>query len=297
MALDTLTSMLVFRDAIDGGSLAAAARRNALSAEMAGRHLVSLETRLGIRLINRSTRKLSLTDAGRAYLERCRAILDEIAHAEADAGALQAEPRGHLQVAAPLAFATAVLAPAVDAYLTRHDQVSIRLDLSEREVDLIATGFDVALRLGDLPDTALIARKLGQFPLVLVASPAYLDRHGAPVTPEALSTHDFLIYTQTAAPQRLTLTDDQHKRIAVKLAGTIQASDIGFLIELALLGRGPLLAPSFVVEQHLNTGRLIRLLPRWAARTLPFHALLPHRSLMPATVRSFVDFLAAWFAR
>jgi len=297
MSLDTLTSMTVFRDAIDGGSLAAAARRNGLSAEMAGRHLVSLETRLGIRLVNRSTRKLSLTDGGRAYLERCRAILDEISYAEADAGALQAEPRGHLQVAAPLAFATAVLAPAVDAYLARHEHVSIDLDLAEREVDLIAAGFDVALRLGDLPDTALVARKLGQFPLVLVASPAYLARHGAPATPEALAAHAFLIYTQTAAPQRLTLTDDQDRRVSVKLAGTTRASDIGFLVELALLGRGPLLAPSFVVDQHLKTGRLIRILPQWAARILPFHALLPHRTLMPATVRSFVDFLAAWFAR
>ncbi|ALM84121.1 LysR family transcriptional regulator [Bordetella sp. N] len=295
MALDTLISMAVFRDAIDHGSLTAAARGNGLSAEMAGRHLVSLETRLGVRLINRSTRKLSLTEAGRVYLERCRAILDEVSHAEANVGALQAAPQGHLRVAAPLAFATAVLAPALDVYQTRYEKVSVQLDLSEREVDLITAGFDVALRLGDLPDTALVARKLGEFPLILVASPRYLERHPAPATPEALADHDFLIYTQTATPDRLTLWNEQSRRSVVKVSGTTQASDIGFLLELALLDRGLLLAPSFVVDQHLKAGRLIHVLPQWAARVLPFHALVPHRNLMPATVRSFIDFMADWF--
>ncbi|MCB8879545.1 LysR family transcriptional regulator [Acidisoma cellulosilytica] len=291
MALDRLTGMAVFRTAVEDGSLAAAGRRHGLSAEMAGRHLRDLETRLGLRLLNRSTRQLSLTDAGRVYLARCIAVLDEIAAAEAEVGAQQTEPRGLLRVAAPLAFGTGALAPAVHAYMARYPDVTLQMDLSERGVDLLGEGFDLALRLGTLPDSGLIARRLATFPLLIAAKPG----HPPIRVPADLSGQEMLIYSQTATPDRLALTGPDGKVESIAVSGRVQASDIGFLLELALLGQGLLVAPAFVVERAIAEGRLVAVLPDWHLRDLPLHALVPHRALMAATLRSFIDSMAAWF--
>lgn len=295
MALDVLVGMTVFRDAVQAGSLAAAARRNAISAEMAGRHLRSLEARLGIRLLNRSTRQLSLTDPGRAYFGRCVAILDELALAEAEAGARQTTPTGHLRIAAPLAFATAALAPAIDAFLARFPSISLTLDMTEREVNLLAEGFDLALRLGDLADSGMVARRLASFPLLLVGAPAYLDRHGEIGDPQSLTRAEMLIYKQTAAPDRLVFSHADNRTERIDIAGRIHASDIGFLLELARRGSGLLVAPSFAIADDLRQGRLLPLLPEWSLRSLPLHVMMPHRSLTPAALRCFADFLADWF--
>lgn len=296
MALDRLVGMTVFRRAVELGSLAAAARTLELSPEMAGQHLKALERRLGVQLLKRTTRRLSLTDAGRAYYDRCIAALDEIALAEAEAGSRQAEPGGRLRIAAPLAFGTALLAPPIAVFLDRHLGVSVEIDLSERAVDLLAENVDLALRLGELPPSSLIARRLASFPLVLVASPAYLSNHPAPERPRDLAAHQTLIYTQTHAPARWSFTSPAGTRENVAVDGRIRASDVGFLLDLAWIGRGILLAPSFVLEESLATGRLVPVLPGWHERSLPLHALWPHQTLMPATVRAFLDFLGSWFA-
>lgn len=295
MALDRLTSMTIFRDAVAQGSLAAAARSHGLSSEMASRHLRALEKRLGVRLLNRSTRKLSLTAAGDAYLGRCTAILDEIASTEAMAATLQASPTGLLRVAAPLAFANASLGPAFDAYLKEYPGVSLALDLTERVADIVGEGYDVALRLGALPDSAMTARKLAEFPLVLVAAPGYLA--GAPdiVSPEELERHEVLIYTQTARPNRITLKDVAGQKVSVALTGRVSASDIGILLELARRGLGPVFAPLFLVEHDLREGRLQQIMMNWTARSLPLHAVLPNRFLTPSAARSFIEFMADWF--
>lgn len=295
MALDTLTSMAIFREAAEQGSLAAAARSQGISAEMASRHLRSLEDRLGVRLLNRSTRKLGLTPAGQAYLNRCASILDEIASTEAEAATLQIKPTGLLRLTAPLAFANAVLSPALERYLDEYPDVSLSLDLTERVADVIGEGMDVALRLGTLPDTALKARRLAEFPLLLVASPEYLA--GAPelLNPEDLEHCEVLIYTQTARPNRITLANAEGRQVNVRLSGRVSASDIAFLLDLARRSRGPVLAPSFMVKDDLREGRLQRVLPMWSARSLPLNAILPSRSLVPSTTRSFVDFMSEWF--
>lgn len=291
MALDRLIGMAVFRTAVGEGSLAAAARRHGLSAEMAGRHLRDLEAHLGVRLLNRSTRHLSLTDAGRLYLTRCIAVLDEIAEAEAEVGARQAEPQGRLRIAVPLAFGNTALAPAVHAYMARYPDVTMQVDLSEREVDLLGEGFDLALRLGALPDSGLIARRLASFPLWIVGAPDL----PAVEMPSDLAGREMLIYSQTATPERLVLTGPDGRMDSISINGRIQATDIGFLRELALLGQGLLVAPSFYVAGDVADGRLMRVLPAWRLRDLPLHALVPHRALMAATVRSFIESMAAWF--
>jgi len=296
MALDRLIGMTVFRRAVELGSLAAAGRALSLSPEMAGQHLKALEERLGVRLLKRTTRRLSLTQAGRAYYDRCVAALDEVALAEAEAGSRQAEPRGRLRIATPQAFGTALLAPTIAAFLDRHPGVSVEVDLSERAVDLLAEDVDLALRLGELAPSRLIARRLASFELILVASPAYLSNHPAPERPMELTGHQALIYTQTHTPTRWSFTGLAGTRESVAIDGRIRASDVNFLLELALNGRGILLAPSFVVADSLAAGRLVPVLADWHERSLPLHALWPHRTLIPATVRSFLDFLGSWFA-
>ena len=206
MALDKLVGMTVFRRAVELGSLTASARASELSPEMAGQHLKALERRLGVRLLKRTTRRLSLTDVGRAYYDRCIAALDEIALAEAEAGSRQADPGGRPRIAAPLAFGTTLLAPAIDAFLDRHPGVSVEVDLSERSVDLLTENVDLALRLGEPAPSGLIAWRLASFPLILVASPAYLSNHPAPGRPRDLAAHQALIYTQTHAPARWSFT-------------------------------------------------------------------------------------------
>jgi len=295
MALDKLTGMAVFRQAVDHGSLAAAARLTGMTAEMAGHHLRTLETRLGVRLLNRTTRRLSMTDAGRAYYARCAAVLDEVALAEAEAGARQVTPRGHLRIAAPLAFGTALLAPAVAAFLDRFTEISIELDLSERIVGLLDEGYDLALRLGALSDSAFAVRQLAQFPLLVVASRSYVAANGSPDRPEMLTGAETLIYSQQSNPDRLRFVDDAGKAVEVIVSGRVRASDIGFLLALAQAGHGVLVAPEFVIRESLSDGRLLQLLPGWRTRDLSLQAILPHRSLVPAAVRSFVDFVADWF--
>jgi DNA-binding transcriptional LysR family regulator len=292
MALDRLVGMTVFRRALELGSLAAAGRATGLSAEMAGQHLKALETRLGVRLLSRTTRRLAPTDAGRAYYQRCVAALEEIALAEAEAGARQAEPSGRLRLTAPLGFGNALLAPAIASFLDRHPGLAIDIELSEHKADLLSGDFDLAIRLGELAPSSFMSRRLASFPLILAASPAYLAAAGMPVHPRDLACHQALIYSQTAAPTRWSFTARDGQRAAVALWGRIVASDVDFLVRLALLGRGVLLAPRFLLDCCLRTGALVDVMPDWRERSLPLHLLWPHRTLVPAPTRAFIDFLA-----
>lgn len=293
MALDRLLGMTVFRRAVELGSLAAAGRVTGVSAEMAGQHLKALEARLGVRLLSRTTRRLALTEAGQAYYQRCVAALEEITLAEAEAGARQAAPSGRLRVTAPLGFANALLAPLIVSFLDRHPNLSIDMALSEHKADLVAEGFDLALRLGDLAPSSLMARRLGSVQLILVASPAYLGRAGTPADPRDLADHEVLIYAQTASPTRWSFSRPSGETVSIDIRGRITASDVEFLIRLALLDRGVLLAPRFMLAEHLRSGALVEVLQGWRERTLPLHVLWPHRTLVPVPTRAFVDFLAA----
>lgn len=293
MALDRLAGMTVFRRAVELGSLAAAGRATGMSAEMAGQHLKALEARLGVRLLSRTTRRLAPTEAGQAYYQRCVAALEEIGLADAEAGAHQAEPTGRLRMTAPLGFANALLAPLVASFLDRHPGLAVDIELSEQKADLLAGSFDLALRLGELAPSSLMGRRLGTFPLTLAASPGYLKATGAPSHPRELARHEALIYAQTTAPTRWSFVHRDEGTVRVDIRGRITVSDVDFLVRLALLDRGLLLAPSFVLDHHLQAGTLVEVLPDWQERLLPLHLLWPHRTLVPASTRAFIDFLAA----
>ena len=293
--MDRLTSMAVFKRAVDDGSFAAAARHFGISPEMAGAHVRSLETRLGVRLLNRTTRHLSLTDAGTGYYARCASILADIDEAEAEANSLQRAPRGLLRIATPVTFGVKHIGPAISDYITRYPEVAVDVAVSDRFVNLIEEGIDLAIRIGELQESTLIARRLTSAHLVLCASPAYLHRAGRPETPGDLPRHSCLLYTEAGAPTKWRFEGPEKQIETVNVSGRICASNADLVRQLAIAGHGIVLAPSFSVGMDISEGRLTALLTDWRSRELQIHALYPHRLLLSAKVRSFVDFLAQRF--
>ena len=294
--MDRLLSMAVFKRAVEAGSFAAAARQFGISPEMAGNHVRGLETHLGVRLLNRSTRRLNLTEAGGIYYERCTRILSDIQNAEDEVGALQASPRGLLRLAAPVTFGVLHLAPAVSAYMARYPDVQIDIAASDRYVNLIEEGFDLAIRIGDLPDSNLIARRLASARLVVCASPDYLAQAGYPQVPADLSRHACLIYAEANAADTWRFQAQDGRTETVNVSGPLRCTNPVFVHRVALAGHGVILGPSYELGADVAQGRLIQLLRGWRSSELSIRALYPHKSLLTAKVRTFVDFLAERFA-
>jgi DNA-binding transcriptional LysR family regulator len=288
--------MAVFKRAVEAGSFAAAARHFSISPEMAGNHVRALEAHLGVRLLNRSTRRLNPTEAGGIYYEHCTRILADILDAEAEVGLLQAFPRGLLRVAAPVTFGVLHIAPAVSDYMTRYPEVRIDIAVSDRFVNLIEEGFDLAIRVGELQDSNLIARRLSSARLVVCASPAYLQRAGRPETPSDLSRHACLIYTEAASPETWRFQAADGHVETVHVSGPLTSTNAAFVHRMALAGHGIVRGPSFSFNADLAEGRLVPLLAGWRSGELAIQALYPHKSLLSAKVRTFVDFLVERFA-
>jgi DNA-binding transcriptional LysR family regulator len=288
-----LLSMAVFKRTVDVGSFAAAARHFRISPEMAGNHVRALEAHLGVRLLNRSSRRLHLTEAGSGNYARCKQILADIEEAEAQANLLQATPRGLLRVAAPVTFGVLHIAPAAGDYMTRYPEVTFDVAISDRFVDLIDEGFDLAIRIGDLQDSNLIVRRLASARLITCASPTYLRRAGTPQTPTELSRHACLIYSGAGGAPRPGVSEAPDGSVeTVRVSGPLTATNAAFIHRMALAGHGVIRGPSFAFSADINEGRLIPLLSEWQSRVLTIQAVYPHRSLLSAKVRSFVDFLA-----
>jgi DNA-binding transcriptional LysR family regulator len=288
--MDRLTSMAVFKRTVELGSFAAAARQFGISPEMAGNHVRALEKRLGVRLLNRSTRRLHLTEAGNGYYARCRQILAEIEEAEAQANALQALPRGHLRLAVPVTFGLKNIAPVVSAYMTSYPEVTFEVVVSDRYANLIEEGFDLAIRVGELRDSNLVARQLMSARLIVCASPAYLRRNGKPKGPADLTSHACLIYTGTITPSTWEF-EASGRREVVHVEGPLTSDSAEFVHHMALAGHGVVRGPSFSFSADIAAGHLVPLLEGWqSAKKLPVHMLYPHRSPLSAKVRSFLDF-------
>jgi len=294
--MDRLVSMAVFKQTVDAGSFAAAARYLGISPEMAGNHVRGLETHLGVRLLNRSTRRLNLTEAGGIYYERCTRILADIQDAEAEVGVLQASPRGLLRVAAPVTFGVLHIAPAGGEYMTRYPEVKLDVAVSDRHVNLIEEGYDLAIRIGELQESNLIARRLTSAHLIVCAAPAYLRRAGHPENPTDLTRHACLIYREVETPDTWRFQGPDGRAETVRVSGPLTSTNPAFLYRLALAGHGVVIGPSFAFGTDIAEGRLIPLLTDWRSRELPINALYPHRPLLSAKIRTFVDFLAQRFA-
>ncbi|WP_045226341.1 LysR family transcriptional regulator [Methyloterricola oryzae] len=290
--MDKLTSMIVFTKVAKAGSFAAAAKELDLSRAMATKHVMQLENSLGIRLLNRTTRNLSLTEVGVVYLERCLQILDDIEETELAVTRLQTEPRGTLKVNAAPFFGAYHLAPAIAAYNQVYPDVNVELVLQSGYVDLIEEGFDLAIHLDDLHDSSLIARKLGGSQRVVCGAPSYFKNRSVPETPNDLKLHNCLV--NSSMPPRdqwQFLESETGKTTVVKVAGTMEANVADALRIAAISGLGLVLLPTYMVGQDLRKGRLQAVLTNFIPSPLEIHAVYPHRKHLSAKVRTFVDFL------
>jgi DNA-binding transcriptional LysR family regulator len=254
-----------------------------------------LEEHLGTRLMYRTTRRLSLTETGREFYERSTQIMGDVEEAEQIAGQMTRMPQGVLRVTIPLSYGQHRLGTVIGDYTQAYPQVQLDISLSDRKVDLVDEGFDLAIRIGAMPQSDLIARKLGAVRSIACAAPAYLARHGAPQTPADLAGHAFLGYTLTGtgADWRLEGPDGL---VSVPISGPIRA-DNGDIIRLAALGgAGIAFQPYFIVGADIEAGRLVRVLPEWQSPELGVYAVYPSRKHLSAKVRTFVDFLVAALA-
>lgn len=284
--------MQIFIAAVDEGSFAAAARRFKLSAAMAGKHVSAIESDLNVRLLQRSTRRLSLTDAGERYYERCKVILEVLEDANREASDVQKTPKGLLRVAAPVAFGAMHLGRIVSRYLEQFPEVSLDVVLEDKYADLLENRIDVAIRVGRLEDPTLVTRRLAPCRMVLCASPEYLKKHGTPETPDHLSRAPRLAFSQAVSAGDWTIYDAQGRPHSIEGSCRMTANNIQLLLESVLAGTGIAYGPNFVFGEHIKQGKLIKLLPAYRTTELTIQAVYPSAIRIPFKVRSFVDFIA-----
>lgn len=289
--MDRIVAMQTFVRVVEAGSFVRAADQLGLSNTATSRLVADLETHLGARLLNRTTRSLSLTDAGRAYYERCLPLLAELEETEALVGGQTLNPSGLLRLTAPIAFGAERLAVLLAGFKVLYPQVQVEISLSDRAVDLVEEGFDLALRISAELDPSLIARRLTTVRIVCCASPAYLARSGTPQTPQDLAKHDCLIYTNTARSDEWLFVGPQgEERVAI--SGSWRANSGDLLRVAALAGEGITCQPTFLIGEDLRVGKLQALLPGYRRRELAMYAVYPSRRHLSAKVRVLVDYLA-----
>ncbi|MGZ2482581.1 DNA-binding transcriptional LysR family regulator [Rhizobium pisi] len=293
--MDRLTSLTVFGRVVECGGFSAAARRLNMSVTMVGNHVQSLEDRLGVRLLNRTTRKVSLTETGKYYYERSSQILAELEEADRTAGALSSTPRGTLKVYTSSAIVRFLL-PVVSEYMELYPAISLDFSVGERMVDMIEDGYDLVMRTVPPPDSSLVARKLTPWRHMLVCSPAYLETHPNPKTPAEVADHNCLQYAYYPYGDEWRFEDGDGKQESIKIGGNVVSNSAEMLRFLTLNGRGIFLAPSFVVFDDIAEGRLVKMMPDYRPVELNINAVYPNRSHLPTKVRLFIDLLVERFA-
>jgi DNA-binding transcriptional LysR family regulator len=288
--MDRLTSLTAFVRVADSGGFSAAARRLNMSTTMVSNHVQALEDRLGARLLNRTTRKVSLTEVGQAYYDRCVQILADIEQADDIAGALQSTPRGTLRVYTHTHMVQFV-APVVAEFLKSYPDVSVDLGMGERTVDLIDEGIDVAVRMVPPPDSSLIVRRLATWRHVLCCSHAYIEKHGRVQQLSELEQHNCIRHANYPYPDGWRFVDRKGAPVSVRVSGRLITNSGEALRIAALEGAGVCLAAGFLVHADLEAGRLVRLLPEYRPVELSMNALYAHRHHLSAKVRTFIDLL------
>jgi DNA-binding transcriptional LysR family regulator len=292
--MDKLVSMRAFAKVIEHGSFSTAGREMRLSRSAVSKYVIDLEQQLGVQLLNRTTRSAVPTDNGRVYYERCVAILSEIEEADIAVAHLQAEPRGLLRVNAPMSFGTLHLGRAVASFMERYPELQIELRLSDQQLDTVQEGFDVTIRIADLADSTLIARKIVSARRVLCASPGYLKRRGTPRHPNDLREHECLSYGHlaTGTQWKLTGKDGDHW---LQVPSKLCTNNAEVLRDAAVSGRGIALLPTFIAGPDLRRGRLTAILAGYRAPELSVCALYPPTRHLSMKVRVFIDFLVERF--
>ncbi|MCC6193074.1 MAG: LysR family transcriptional regulator [Burkholderiales bacterium] len=294
--MDRFEAITAFTKVVAAGSFARAAERLGVSVSSVSRHVAELEAHLNARLLHRTTRRLSLTEAGRAFHERCVQLLADLEEAEASAGAGTAVPRGTLRVSCGVTFGTQHVAPAIAAFMARYPDVRLDLELSDRSVDLVEEGYDAAVRIGAVGGQNLVARHVGDTCLVCCAAPAYLARHGEPRTPEDLARHACLLYQYLPQRDTWTFVDRQGPARRARVSGPAYANNGAFLATLAEAGVGICYEPDFIVGAALRAGRLVAILRGYGPVASPINVVYASRRHLSATVRASADFLVQRFS-
>jgi DNA-binding transcriptional LysR family regulator len=292
--MDPLSGISVFAAVADAQSFTQAAKRLGMSKSSVSKSVTRLEERLGARLINRTTRRLSLTEVGHDFHQRCSRIVEEAEAAEQAINRLQESPRGTLRVNAPLSFGLRHLGPALPEFMVMYPELKLDIDFLDRRVDLIEEGYDVAVRSGALDDSSLIARRLAPNRLVAVAAPAYLERHGTPAQPKALASHNCLTYAYLPSPGAWQFQLDGQP-FAVSVSGSLQTNNGDVILDAVLAGLGIAMAPTFICGAELAAGNLHRILADFEPEPYGIHAIYPHSRHLPLKVRVFIDFFADRF--
>ncbi len=267
-----------------------------LSTSAASRHVAELEAHLQTRLLNRTTRRVSLTESGRAFHERAVQLLADLDEAEQEAARATVVPRGTIRLTASVNFGVRHLAPAIAEFLARHAEVRFDVSLSDRMVDLVEEGFDLGVRIGPPGSENLVARKLGETRLVPCASPQYLSARGSPKIPEDLAQHNCFTYEYVTPRNLWRFRDASGAERAVRVAGNLHSNNGDLLAEAAARGVGVVFEPAFMVGPDVRAGRLVPLLQEFTPLPVPIYAVYPSRKHLSAKVRSFVDFLVERFA-
>ena len=285
-----------FVEVVARGSLSAAARAEGIAPAMIGRRLDALEARLGVKLLQRTTRKLVLTDEGTAFLEDCQRILSELEDAESAVAARSAKASGHLLVSAPAGFGRQHVAPLLPSFVAEHREVSVNLNLNDRLVDVVGEGIDVAIRIATLSDSSLVGVKLADNERVLVATPAYLKRHGTPRTLDDLSRHNCLAISSEGSQRGWTFRDNG-KTVTLKVPGNMVCNDGAVLHDWALAGKGIAWRSMWEVHAEIEAGKLKTVLDQYSAPGSDIYAVFAQRRHLPLRIRAFVDFLRHTYAQ
>lgn len=292
--MDKFVSMEIFVAVVEAGSLTAAAERFEISSAMVGKHIRSLEARLGTRLLTRTTRRQSLTEIGRQYYEQCRRILADVKDAESLAESMAAAPRGVLKVTVPLTYGVEIFSPAMTDYLNEWPEVTLELDLSNRMTDLVEEGFDAAVRIGQLQDSSFVARPLKPYRMRACASPAYLARAGIPRTPADLADHECLGFLHWGREGAWRLGGESAAENSLR-AGRFRANNGQALKVAALRGFGLVLQPEALLAREIASGELVSVLEEHLPEGAPVHLVYPRDRRATPKLTSFIDFVIERF--
>ncbi len=289
-----LEDMNAFIRIVEAGGISRAAEQMDIAKSAISRRLVDLETRLGVRLLNRTTRTSSLTEAGQSYYERALKVIDDVAELNGIVADSDRDLEGTIRLAAPLSFGLAHLAPAIELFAREHPGLTINIDFSDRQIDLVEEGFDLAFRIADLKDSTLIARKISPIRVLLCASPEYIKENGMPKKLSDLKRHRFLQYTLSGSSS-LKIIDKKNKEHLVKLSAKMIANNGAFLRDMAIAGHGILATPTFISWKALATGELVPILPNYTLPQPNAYAVYPQARYLSQRTRLLIDYLVDRF--
>lgn len=290
--MDVMHSMAVFRRVVEAKNFSAVARETNMSQSTVSKHIAALEERLGTKLLNRSTRSLKLTEAGKEYYHHCIRILNDFQEAEASVGKGKIKPTGNLRITTSAAFGRTFILPNLGEFLARYPEINVDLLFNDDYMDLVKEGIDLAIRIGPLADSNLIARKIGSGPRVVVAGGDYLVKHGRPKKPADLVKHDCLLYSLQKSPDRWYFNSLQEGEESVRVSGRLKASSPDAICEATLNGLGISVLCEWYARQHIRSGKLKMILQDYKPTAYDIHAVYPERKFVPQKVKRMIEFLA-----